>query len=72
MEELINKAHVKSSLLQFMKKYPQSIRHYSKDIGISAPTLKSFLIGNSGDYKTVSLIDNYLEKVLQGYESSRK
>ena len=72
MKELINRKELKTSLLKFMKENPQSIRYHSKHIGITSPTLKGFLLRDTGDYRTLGLIDNFLEKFIKGYVSARK
>ena len=53
---------LRKRLLKILKKNPQSIRTFAKEIGISYTSLGNFLNGMDMDFKNYFKIENYVEK----------
>lgn len=59
--QLIDKERVRKEMLSFIKKKPMSIKFFGDEIGMNGNTFKLFLTKGVSDYKTVLMIQNYLE-----------
>lgn len=64
MQELIDSKKVQERLIKLMRQLPRSANFYAREIGIAPVTLKKVIVKGVGDFRTLQLISNYIDKKL--------